>query len=99
MKQKVKLIIFYHPVSEIDADGNYVDNTQTEYLDAFTNACNEYGIVFVDMTNDFRKMYERDAVLPHGFNNTAIGTGHLNKYGHETIAQRLAYVINTMEVE
>ena len=32
-------------------------------------------------------------ILAHGFINSAIGQGHLNKYGCRVIAERIAIVI------
>lgn len=88
-----KLIIFYHPTTEIDGNGNMINTTDPEALAAFQEACDKNGIIFVDMTPDFEKMYEEEHILAHGFINTAVGTGHLNKYGHKAIAERLAEVI------
>ena len=86
-----KLIIFYHPKTMIDDDGKLIH--ENEGLIEFREACNENNILFVDMTEDFERLYEEKHILGHGFINTAIGTGHLNKYGHEVIAKRLSEVI------
>lgn len=88
-----KLIIFYHPTTIIDEDGNMINTTDQDALTAFREACDKNGIIFVDMTPDFEKLYEEEHILAHGFINTAVGTGHLNKYGHKVIAERLAEVI------
>ena len=57
--------------------------------------CEKNNIIFIDMSDDFLKMYEEENVLPNGFCNTAVGFGHLNKYGHTAIARRLAEVIES----
>lgn len=88
-----KLIIFYHPTTEIDEEGDLINTTDQEALSAFQEACDKNDIIFVDMTPDFERMYEEEHILAHGFINTAVGTGHLNKYGHKAIAERLAEVI------
>ena len=88
-----KLIIFYHPTTRIDEDGNLLNKTDPDALSAFQDACDKNEIIFVDMTPDFEKMYEEEHILAHGFINTAVGTGHINKYGHKAIAERLAEVI------
>lgn len=88
-----KLIIFYHPTTKIDEEGDMINTTDQEALSAFQDACDKNGIIFVDMTPDFERMYEEEYILAHGFINTAVGTGHLNKYGHKAIAERLAEVI------
>ena len=87
-----KLIIFYHPTTEIDGNGNMINTTDQEALSAFQEACDNKGIIFVDMTPDFERLYEEEHILAHGFINTAVGTGHLNKYGHKAIAERMAEV-------
>jgi hypothetical protein len=43
----------------------------------------------MDMTGAFTEEYKRSHVLPHGFANTAVGAGHLNKNGHRIIAAEL----------
>lgn len=88
-----KLLIFYHPTMKIDEEGSLLNTTIPNALTVFREACDKNGIIFVDMALDFEKMYEEEHVLAHGFINTAVGTGHLNKYGHKAIAQRLVEVI------
>ena len=46
--------------------------------------------IFIDTDNDFIELYKTKHILPYGFINTKVGSGHLNKYGHEVIAKRLA---------
>ena len=36
------------------------------------------------------ELYKTRHILPYGFLNTKVGYGHLNRYGHEVIAKRLA---------
>jgi lysophospholipase L1-like esterase len=60
---------------------------------AFEKACEDNDIIFVDMTDDFKQLYEEKNILPYGFINTKVGRGHLNKYGHMVIAKKLAQVI------
>jgi hypothetical protein len=92
-----KLIIFYHPTTKIDEEGNLISTTDSEALAAFQQACDDNGIIFVDMTEDFERLYNEEHILAHGFINTAVGEGHLNKYGHRVIAERLAQVIGGEE--
>ena len=88
-----KLIIFYHPQTILDNNGNMIITTDSDALSAFQEACNNNNILFLDMTSDFEKIYYEDHILAHGFINTAVGVGHLNKYGHKIIAERLAEII------
>ena len=89
----VQTIIFYDPPQEFSEDGS-LDYFHTRGdIALFREACAANNIIFVDMTPDFEAMYEEEHILAHGFANTAVGTGHLNKYGHRVIAERLAKVI------
>ena len=54
---------------------------------------------FVDMTDDFEKMFYEEHHLPHGFSTGQIGVGNINKYGHAVIAESLYRYINELEVE
>lgn len=74
-------------------------NTDNLYLDCFASTCEDLGIVFVDMTDSFKDLYATEHQLAHGFINTAVGSGHLNKYGHRVIAEKLAEVIQGLEAE
>ena len=46
--------------------------------------------VFIDMTDTFAAAYQADYTLAHGFANTGVGIGHLNRDGHRMIAEALA---------
>ena len=86
-------IIMYHPSETLSEDGSVQYKTNADDLKIFAKTCEDLGIIFVDMTSDFERMYEEEHILAHGFINTSVGTGHLNKYGHKAIAERLAEVI------
>lgn len=89
---EAKLMIVYHPESVIgeDAELQYTDGNN---LKIFQKACEKNDILFVNMADDFDQLYHEKHVLAHGFINTAVGTGHLNKYGHQIIAERIVKVI------
>jgi hypothetical protein len=88
-----KLIIFYHPSVTLDEEGNYTDPTDMGAKALFQEACEANGILFVDMTEPFEKLYNEQHRFPYGFTNTAVGVGHMNKYGHQVIADTLTQVI------
>lgn len=92
-------IIFYHPSEQINPDGTVTYNTDNLYLDCFASVCVDLDIVFVDMTDSFKNLYATEHQLAYGFINTAVGSGHLNKYGHRAIAEKLAEVIQGLEAE
>jgi hypothetical protein len=91
------IIIFYHPNYTLQSDGSIKNNTDKWALEAFENACKNNNIFFIDTDNELQELYNTKHILPYGFINTAIGSGHLNKYGHEVIAKRLAYEITKLE--
>ena len=86
-------VIFYHQQPDIQADGTLGCNTDEEYLKIFTEVCNEQGIVFVDTTNAMIEGFEKEHILPHGFINTYVGSGHINAYGHEMVLDELMKVL------
>lgn len=89
----VRLIIFYIPPTEIAPDGSMTCLSDPEMLASFAGACEENGIVFLDMTEDFNALYEQQHKTPYGYANTRVGKGHMNKYGQQAVAQRLAQVL------
>ncbi|MGN0443399.1 MAG: hypothetical protein ACI4F5_02130 [Acutalibacteraceae bacterium] len=98
-KNNIKVIIFYQPSEHLNEEGIVTYATDEKYLSAFSKECTRQGIIFIDMTSDFEKLYYENHILAHGFSNTAVGVGHLNKYGHYVIADRLSTVINETEAE
>lgn len=83
-----QLIIFYIPVTKINEDGS-LSFGNSEDVEMFKKYCKKYDIIFADLTDSFREQYSNKFILPYGFSNTEIGTGHLNKYGHQMIAEKL----------
>lgn len=92
----VQPIIFYHPLLTV-TDAGIIENTNAEDKALFARLCAKNGILFVDMTATFIEHYELTRELPHGFMNTSIGSGHLNKTGHRLIAEELLAVIEREE--
>lgn len=86
-------VIFYHPPVSVNADGGIFFPDNPELSEQFARCCENHGIRFLDMRERFRREYENGYILPYGFFNTAVGVGHLNKYGHAMIAQELYRVI------
>lgn len=89
----VKLIIFYHPDTMIDEAGNMINTTDSTALEAFQTTCDMNGIMFIDMTETFQRLYAKEHILAHGFSNTAIGEGHLNAAGHKAVSKKIASAI------
>lgn len=103
IKQAIKninncqIIIFYHPPTELNNEGNIVFEKDNKYLSIFEKVCKNNNIIFINTERDFIELYKTSHNLPYGFINTAVGSGHLNKYGHEVIAKRIAKEINNLE--
>lgn len=97
-EQEIKLIFAYTPNVDVDKDSNELIRTDTDGLSEYMQAvCDETGIVFVDLFEDFKEAYDKECAFPFGFSNTKPFVGHLNEEGHEMLADRLADTINTME--
>ena len=92
-----RLIIVYHPSLILNDDGTASANVDKELSEFFAACCEQNGIMFLDMSNRFLESYENEAKLPHGFANTSIGTGHLNKNGHAMIAESLYEIMKETE--
>ncbi|MBQ9833127.1 MAG: hypothetical protein IJO48_05275 [Clostridia bacterium] len=88
-KAGVEVIIFCHPDTTLDRDGNLVLGNSEEDLSIFRQACENNGIRFLDMGDRFMQEYNENYILPHGFANSSVGSGHINKYGHQMIAEEL----------
>lgn len=88
-KAGVKLIILHQSNLILDKSGSASTCINEVDRKIFSALCEKNDICFIDMTDTFIHRYERDHILPHGFCNTSVGVGHLNKHGHEMIANVL----------
>ena len=98
-KTGCQAVIFYHPPASAAPSGEFLFSTDPVYLKAFADACAMHDILFLDMTEDFASLYQEQRLFAHGFSNTAVGSGHLNRYGHELIARRLFEIIQNVQKE
>ena len=67
----------------------------TDFVKKFATYCEQSGVYFVDMSKTFFVEYIENHILPYGFSNTSVGTGHLNKHGHRMIAEKLYEIIGS----
>lgn len=93
----IKLIIIHHSKLSVDESGNVIPQQSSEKSEIFKSACTRNGIEFLDMYDAFAEYYNETYRLPYGFINTAVGVGHLNKYGHKVIADELFKLIAELE--
>lgn len=82
------IIVVYHPI-EIIVNDNEIRFENSDFINLFSECCNTNGIIFIDMSNDFANDFRLNNILHHGFDNTTLGNGHLNKYGNKLIAESL----------
>ncbi len=90
-------VIFYAPNEKLSKDGSLVFQTNNNFLEVYKDTCESLGIIFIDMSEPFAEMYNEEKTLAHGFSNTAVGVGHLNKYGHRIVAKTIAEEIYKAE--
>ena len=88
-----KLIIAYHPDISIASDGTLNLNADQNAITQFRRSCGANGILFLDMSSRFKEEYESSYILPYGFPNSPVGSGHLNQFGHAMMADELYSLI------
>lgn len=94
-----RLIIAVHPNTTLGEDGQLVQQINNEALNVMSECCSEHGITLIDMSESYQKLFCTKHVLPYGFINTQVGVGHMNKYGHRVMAEKILDVISTLEQE
>ena len=90
-------VIFMHENFSVDAEGNVVIGENEIYKKAFKKCCENNGIEVVDVLDEMISNYKQNFEFPYGYSNSVPGKGHLNKMGHEMIAEALYEKINEME--
>ena len=88
-----KMIIAYHPGASIAPDGTMNLDADPDATAQFKRLCDDNGILFLDMSERFKEEYERSYILPYGFANTSVSSGHMNQYGHAMMAEELYKLI------
>ena len=89
-----KLIIVHHGAPTVDAEGSFYSSHDSVSLDILERCCNDYGIILLDMCQEFADFAQNGTESAYGFANTRPGIGHLNKNGHRLIAQSLYEIIS-----
>lgn len=98
-KYGVNIIVVYHPFEKLNKDGS-ISFDYADYTDVFAQYSKKHSIGFVDMTKEFERMYYEEHHVAHGFATGELGAGHINKYGHSTMAQSIyEFIIESEEVE
>lgn len=89
----VQGILFYHPATYLDSNGDLMLDTDESEKEAFAALCARHGLIFLDMSDRFLAEYQSSHILPYGFANSAVGSGHMNCDGHRMLAEELYAVI------
>jgi hypothetical protein len=95
-QQDFPLVILYHDTIAVEG-GKASRQDDAEMVRIFKACCEEYGILFLDVTDRFVAHYESNYELPYGFSNTSPGNGHMNIHGHSLFAQEVYKAIVEME--
>ena len=82
---------------ELDDNGKLILKVDEKEKEKFSKLCEKNGIYLLDLSDRFKEEYEKNYILPYGFSNTSVGTGHFNKYGHEMVADELYKLIMRVE--
>ncbi|MBQ3075704.1 MAG: SGNH/GDSL hydrolase family protein [Clostridia bacterium] len=80
-------ILYHNGIAVENKTATCPDDPKT--VEIFKKCCEKYNIGFLDVTDRFIDHFNHTYQLPYGFSNTTMGSGHLNKVGHELIADEL----------
>ena len=94
-----QVIIFYHPTGTPMPNGKLEYSTPSLYLKEFERAAKEYGIIFIDLTEETEKLWNNNYKTTHGFTTGTAFSGHINRNGHSIAARRIADYIIQNEVK
>ncbi len=89
----IRLVLCYMPHIYVGEDGKLERDDDAEWTETVRNAADEYGIIMIDCFEAAKTEYENTYALPYGFNNSTMGSGHLNMVGHEIVAREIAKAI------
>ena len=92
-KNGAQLIVVYHPKFKLNKDGSASALNDEKLSVFFADICEKNAVSFLDMSDIFLREYQENHILPHGFANSSVGTGHLNKNGHKMMANALYELI------
>lgn len=90
---KGKVVVVYFPDPGI-LFGTDLDNTKIKNI--IKSAAKTSGTDFIDLSGVFKKDYEENKRILNGFSNSKPGTGHLNQYGHNVVANSLLIKLKDM---
>ncbi len=84
-----RIILLQHGMPVADAEHIMHNNQDVKKVEILSRCCSDNGIIFLDMCQEFADYHNSTSASAYGFPNTSPNTGHLNKTGHNLIAQRI----------
>lgn len=87
------IFVYLPDVCRIENGRVRLDDPQAELARSFAAACRKRGVLFLDMGPRFIAGYLDHRILPRGFPTSTPGKGHLNKYGHNMIAEEIVSAV------
>ena len=92
-----QVIFLYHTRPAIGNGNNSLPDYIDEQLAIVQSICSANGIYLVNTYSLFNEHFEQTFEHPYGFSNTQPGFGHLNRTGHQLIAEALYDAILKIE--
>jgi hypothetical protein len=87
------VIVLYIPELRYSSHG--CARTRPDLRALYATVSSEQNVPFVDPGEAFCAEFERTGQPLHGFQNSHLGTGHINARGHALVSDLLAQVIRT----
>lgn len=90
-----KFSLLYLPRNPVMKNKNLfvVEENEMAFNSLILKICAEQKIHCISMWQPFSDLYSKEKILSSGFSNTTPGEGHINKYGHQLIADELVPLI------
>lgn len=83
------VLVYLPAINYQDAGAVSSDPRNAALESAIEQTANQEGMTLLNMRSDFLAYYRSQGTHLKGFNNSVPGQGHLNKTGHDLVAQRL----------
>ena len=87
------VVLLFNPYMKINKDGSMSVSANENIFKLLSKACSDNNIVFAETSQNNISTYENGYKVYRGFQNTSFPNGHINKYGHAVLADKLYEVI------
>ncbi len=94
-KTQKPLYVVYAPAVPVLNSGkvDYIDQKEIEFK-AFETVCKKNNINFINLETQLNIFFKETHVFPRGFFNSPPGTGHLNRHGHQLVAEMIVSAVS-----